>query len=254
MPLLMAVCVAFGIVIGTFYANHFSGNRLNIINSGSNRLNNLLHIIDDQYVDNVNIDSLVDKAIPQILSDLDPHSVYITAKDMQAANDELKGSFSGVGIEFNIREDTLHVQNVIKNAPAERAGLLAGDKVVSIDGKPFVGKTVTNDEAGTNVGDLLGQETRLLDGLFHGDVAVGGGIAHEAQDFAVNVRFGVDVDAAFYLGAQAHFGVHGAVFDAGLELLQRGQYFFAVVADTGDDAHAGDDDAFHVWGFSWLHG
>ena len=147
MPLLMAVCVAFGIVIGTFYANHFSGNRLNIINSGSNRLNNLLHIIDDQYVDNVNIDSLVDKAIPQILSDLAPHSVYITAKDMQAANDELKGSFSGVGIEFNIREDTLHVQNVIKNAPAERAGLLAGDKVVTIDGKPFVGKIVTNDEA-----------------------------------------------------------------------------------------------------------
>ena len=147
MPLLMAVCVAFGIVIGTFYANHFSGNRLNIINSGSNRLNNLLHIIDDQYVDNVNIDSLVDKAIPQILSDLDPHSVYITAKDMQAANDELKGSFSGVGIEFNIREDTLHVQNMIKNAPAERAGLLAGDKVVTIDGKPFVGKIVTNDEA-----------------------------------------------------------------------------------------------------------
>ena len=147
MPLLMAVCVAFGIVIGTFYANHFSGNRLNIINSGSNRLNNLLHIIDDQYVDKVNIDSLVDKAIPQILSDLDPHSVYISGKDVQAANDELKGSFSGVGIEFNIRQDTLHVQNVVKNAPAERAGLLAGDKVVSIDGKPFVGKIVTNEEA-----------------------------------------------------------------------------------------------------------
>ena len=147
MPLLMALCVAIGIVMGTFYANHFSGNRLNIINSGSNRLNNLLHIIDDQYVDNVNIDSLVDKAIPQILSDLDPHSVYISAKEMQAANDDLKGSFSGVGIEFNIRQDTLHVQNVVKNAPAEKAGLLAGDKVVSIDGKPFVGKTVTNDEA-----------------------------------------------------------------------------------------------------------
>lgn len=62
MPLLMALCVIIGIIIGTFYANHFSGNRLNIINSGSNRLNNLLHIIDDQYVDAVNIDSLVDKA------------------------------------------------------------------------------------------------------------------------------------------------------------------------------------------------
>ena len=146
-PLLMAVCVALGIIMGTFYANHFSGNRLNIINSGSNRLNNLLHIIDDQYVDNVNIDSLVDKAIPQILSDLDPHSVYITAKDVQAANDDLKGSFSGVGVEFNIRQDTLHVQNVVKNAPAERAGILAGDKIVRIDGKPFVGKEVTNEEA-----------------------------------------------------------------------------------------------------------
>lgn len=147
MPLLMALCVIIGIVIGTFYANHFSGNRLNIINSGSNRLNNLLHIIDDQYVDAVNIDSLVDKAIPQILSDLDPHSVYISAKDVQQATDDLKGSFSGVGIEFVIRNDTIHVQGVIKNGPAEQAGILAGDKIVSVDGKPFVGKQVTNEEA-----------------------------------------------------------------------------------------------------------
>lgn len=147
MPLLMALCVIIGIIIGTFYANHFSGNRLNIINSGSNRLNNLLHIIDDQYVDAVNIDSLVDKAIPQILSDLDPHSVYISAKDVQQATDDLKGSFSGVGIEFVIRNDTIHVQGVIKNGPAEQAGILAGDKIVSVDGKPFVGKIVTNEEA-----------------------------------------------------------------------------------------------------------
>lgn len=147
MPLLMALCVIIGIIIGTFYANHFSGNRLNIINSGSNRLNNLLHIIDDQYVDAVNIDSLVDKAIPQILSDLDPHSVYISAKDVQQATDDLKGSFSGVGIEFVIRNDTIHVQGVIKNGPAEQAGILAGDKIVSVDGKLFVGKVVTNEEA-----------------------------------------------------------------------------------------------------------
>ena len=147
MPLLMALCVVIGIVIGTFYANHFSGNRLNIISTGSNRLNNLLHIIDDQYVDEVNIDSLVDKAIPQILSELDPHSVYISAKDVQSSNDDLKGSFSGVGIEFTIRQDTIHAQNVVKNGPAERAGILAGDKIVSIDGKPFVGKIVTNEEA-----------------------------------------------------------------------------------------------------------
>ena len=147
MPLIMALCVVVGILIGTFYANHFSGNRLNIINSGSNRLSNLLHIINDQYVDKVNIDSLVDIAIPQILADLDPHSVYITAKDAQTVADDLKGSFSGVGIEFTIREDTIHVQNVVKNGPAQRAGILAGDKIVSVDDKPFVGKVVTNEEA-----------------------------------------------------------------------------------------------------------
>lgn len=147
MPLVMALCVVIGIVIGSFFSNHFSGNRLSIVNSGSNRLNNLLHIIDDQYVDEVNIDSLVEKAIPQILAELDPHSVYISAKDVQAANDDLKGSFSGVGIEFSIRQDTIHVQNVIKNGPAERAGILAGDKIIFVDGKKFVGKMVTNEEA-----------------------------------------------------------------------------------------------------------
>ena len=151
MPLLMALCVVIGILIGTFYANHFSGNRLNIINSGSNRLSNLLHIIDDQYVDKVNIDSLVDMAIPQILSDLDPHSAYISAKDAQSETDKLKGSFSGVGIEFTIRKDTIHVQNVVKNGPAQRAGILAGDKIVSVDGKPFVGKIVTQEEAMTRL-------------------------------------------------------------------------------------------------------
>lgn len=147
MPLLMALCIVVGILIGNFYANHFSGNRLNIINSGSNRLTNLLHIIDDQYVDKVNIDSLVNNAIPLILSELDPHSVYISAKDAQAVTDDLKGSFTGIGVEFNIRQDTIHVQNVVKNGPAERAGLLAGDKIVTVDGKSFVGKAVNNQEA-----------------------------------------------------------------------------------------------------------
>ncbi|MCR5711367.1 MAG: S41 family peptidase [Prevotella sp.] len=147
MPFLMAVSVVVGILIGTFYANHFSGNRLSIINSGSNKLNNLLRLVDDQYVDTVNVNDLVEKAMPQILSELDPHSVYIGAKDMQIANDDLKGSFSGVGIEFTIRHDTLHVQNVIKNGPSERAGLIAGDKIVMVDDQPFTGKTLTNEEA-----------------------------------------------------------------------------------------------------------
>ena len=129
-PIWMALCVVLGILVGTFYANHFSGNRLSIINSSGNKLNNLLHIVDDQYVDTININDLVEDAMPLILSELDPHSVYIAAKDVQIANDDLKGSFSGVGIEFTIRNDTIRVQNVIGNGPAERAGLIAGDKIV----------------------------------------------------------------------------------------------------------------------------
>ena len=146
-PLWMAICVVIGILIGSFYANHFSGNRLNIINSSGNKLNNLLHIIDDQYVDTVNINDLVEKAMPQILGELDPHSVYISARDGEIANDDLRGSFSGIGVEFTIRQDTIRVQNVISNGPAERAGVLAGDKIVEVDDSVFVGKKVTNTEA-----------------------------------------------------------------------------------------------------------
>ena len=147
MPFIMAFCTVIGIIIGTFFSNHFSGNRLNVINSGSNRLNNLLHLIDDQYVDAVNIDSLVDKAIPQILAELDPHSVYISAKDAAQATDDLKGSFSGVGVEFVIRQDTIHIQNVIGNDSRKVLTFGRGDKIVAVDGKPFVGKIVTNQEA-----------------------------------------------------------------------------------------------------------
>ncbi len=160
-PLFMAISVVAGIMIGYFFANHFSGNRLNIINNGSSRLNNLLHIIDDQYVDSVNIDDLVDKAIPQILAELDPHSVYISAEDVQKANASLQGSFSGVGIEFIIREDTIRVQGVIKNGPAEKAGILAGDKIVSVDDKPFVGKVVTDSEAQRRLKGPKGSKVKI---------------------------------------------------------------------------------------------
>lgn len=146
-PLWLALSAVIGIFVGAFYANHFGGNRLNIINSGTNKINNLLHIVDDQYVDTVNVADLVEKAMPQLLSELDPHSVYISAKDKQIAEDDLRGSFSGVGIEFVIRKDTLRVQNVIKNGPSERAGVLAGDKIVEVDDSSFVGKDLTNEEA-----------------------------------------------------------------------------------------------------------
>ena len=147
MPLLLAVCVVVGILIGTFYANHFSGNKLGIINTSSNKLNALLRIIDDQYVDTVNMYNLVEEAMPQILCELDPHSAYIPAKDLEAVNSDLKGSFSGVGIQFTIQDDTIHVNSVIPGGPSEKVGMLAGDRIIEVDDSAFVGKIVTNEEA-----------------------------------------------------------------------------------------------------------
>ena len=133
MPVIVAVSIVAGILIGTFYANHFSGNKLGIINTSSNKLNALLRIIDDQYVDTVNMGELVEDAMPQILGELDPHSSYIPAKDLEAVNSDLKGSFSGIGIQFTIQQDTIHVNSVIQGGPSEKVGLMAGDRIIEVD-------------------------------------------------------------------------------------------------------------------------
>ncbi|MBR3455714.1 MAG: S41 family peptidase [Bacteroidaceae bacterium] len=160
-PTIIAVSVIIGILIGTFYANRYSGNRLNIINTTSNKLNDLLYIIDDQYVDKVDISELVEQAMPNILSELDPHSSYISAKDAASANDELKGSFSGIGVQFTIKDDTVHVNNVIKGGPSENVGILPGDRIVSVDDKPFVGKEVTNEETMRRLKGPKGSKVKL---------------------------------------------------------------------------------------------
>ena len=160
-PFLLAICLIAGIAIGTFYANHFSGNKLGIINTSSNKLNALLRIIDDQYVDTVNMGELVEEAMPQILSELDPHSSYIPAKDLEAVNADLKGSFSGIGIQFTIQNDTIHVNSVIQGGPSEKVGLMAGDCIVEVDDSAFVGKIVTNSEAMKRLKGEKGSKVKL---------------------------------------------------------------------------------------------
>lgn len=161
MPVIVAVSIVAGILIGTFYANHFSGNRLGIINTSSNKLNALLRIIDDQYVDTVNMGELVEDAMPQILGELDPHSSYIPAKDLEAVNSDLKGSFSGIGIQFTIQQDTIHVNSVIQGGPSEKVGLMAGDRIIEVDDSVFVGKIVTNYESMKRLKGPKGSEVRL---------------------------------------------------------------------------------------------
>lgn len=140
MPLLLALCVVVGILLGTFYASHFSGNRLSIINTGSNKLNYLLQMIDNNYVDTVNMTDLIEDAMPQILSELDPHSSYISARDAEESVEELKGSFSGIGVRFSVQKDTVNVMNVIKGGPSEKVGILAGDRIISADDSSLIGK------------------------------------------------------------------------------------------------------------------
>lgn len=140
-PIFMALCIVIGMVIGTMLSLR-SGN-----NDGKylNKVNALLSLIDEKYVDTVDQAKIVEDVIPQILGELDPHSVYLPAKDVVAANEEIEGSFSGVGIQFNIQDDTARVVSVVANGPSEKAGVQAGDKIVRINGKSFVGKSLTND-------------------------------------------------------------------------------------------------------------
>lgn len=165
-PIIIAISIVAGICIGTFYANRFSDNRRgpDIITPTSNKLNGLLRIIDDQYVDTVNIGELIEDAMPQILGELDPHSSYIPAKDLQTVNDDLAGSFSGIGVQFTIQQDTIHISDVISGGPSEKVGIMPGDRIVEIDDSAFVGKIVTNYESMKRLKGPKGSEVKL--GIF----------------------------------------------------------------------------------------
>ena len=160
-PLLVAIAMILGIMIGTFYSNHFAGNRLAIINTSSNKLTDLLHLVDDQYVDSVNIPDIVEKSLPKILKELDPHSTYISAKDVESALQDLKGSFQGIGVQFSIQNDTVCILKIIESGPAQKVGLRAGDRIVTINDSLFVGKSVTNDETMKRLKGKEGTEVKL---------------------------------------------------------------------------------------------
>ena len=115
--------------------------------SKTDKIDGLLHLIDNNYVDTVDMEALIEKAVPKVLAELDPHSVYIPAKDLEETNSELAGSFSGIGIQFMIQSDTIYVSNIIHGGPAEKVGLFPGDRIVTIDDSLFVGSKLTNQSA-----------------------------------------------------------------------------------------------------------
>lgn len=160
-PVILAVGIVMGILIGSFYANHFSGRRLSIINASSNKITDLLHLIDDQYVDTVDMSGLVEKALPNILRELDPHSTYVCAADVESEMQDLEGHFSGIGVQFYIYRDTVNIVKVIPGGPSAGSGMKAGDRIIKVDGKPFTGKDVNNEKAQKSLKGPNGSTVKL---------------------------------------------------------------------------------------------
>lgn len=139
-PILAAIAFVGGILTDNMLRDQ--GGR----SAGEKKLSNLLNLIGNEYVDTVDPDSLIEKTLPSLLSNLDPHSVYIPAQDLQKVNEELDGSFSGVGVSFTINNDTVHVLEAINGGPAERVGIKSGDRIIAVDGDNVAGTGITNDE------------------------------------------------------------------------------------------------------------
>lgn len=138
LPLIICLSIALGILAGSHYKNLATGKSGK--HAGGNKINAILDIIDEQYVDTVNMKNLVEGTIPKIFGELDPHTTYIPAEYAKAENERMEGSFSGIGIMFNMLTDTVVVINVTPGGPSEKAGILPGDRVVSINDSVYVGK------------------------------------------------------------------------------------------------------------------
>lgn len=140
LPLALAAVLGAGIWLGSYLA------LLNQSRSAEQKLQQVVRLIQDEYVDEVTIDSLVEMAIPALLQNLDPHSSYIPAKDLSLAESDLEGSFSGIGVSFEVHSDTIMIVEILPGGPSEESGLRTGDKVIKVDGQPIAGKHLTDKE------------------------------------------------------------------------------------------------------------
>jgi len=134
----------FPVVIFTLFSVSGSGQNNKQDLSGVRKYNSLMQMIKFAYVDTVNESKLVEKAIVETLKELDPHSMYISKKDLQRANEELVGNFEGIGVQFEILRDTINIVHPIPGGPSERLGILSGDKIIKIESEDVTGKKITN--------------------------------------------------------------------------------------------------------------
>jgi carboxyl-terminal processing protease len=177
LPLIIAVCMAAGIWIGLYV------NRTYRLSDGEKKFSHVLELIKDEYVEDVDVDSLIEMTMPNLLTNLDPHTVYIPASELKEVNSDLDGSFSGIGISFTMFTDTITVNEVIPGGPSDKVGLLAGDRIVTINDSMVAGHNIPSTdimkmlrgEKGTSV--KLGikranAKKRLVFDVIRGDIPV----------------------------------------------------------------------------------
>ena len=155
LPLIIASAMAAGIVIGVFLNNRFR------LTPGQEKLGEILSLIHNDYVDEVDLDSLIEQSLPDLIANLDPHSNYIPAKDLKAVNDELEGSFSGIGISFTMFTDTITVNEVIPGGPSEKAGILPGDRIISINDSVVAGMGIAQTDIVKRLRGIKGTVVKL---------------------------------------------------------------------------------------------
>ena len=148
--LLVIVGVALGAAIGVTVCQKANAQRI-VYQNGSwhieqSKVDRLLYLMQNAYVDSLDIDSLTDEVMSELVEKLDPHSAYIPKKDLELVNSELAGSFSGIGVQFTIQQDTVRIVAVIAGGPSEGVGVLAGDTLISVDDSAFVGKKINNEK------------------------------------------------------------------------------------------------------------
>lgn len=154
---LVPIALAVGLIGGAFIGKRAATDNLS---PQEEKLKMILGLINEQYVDQINTDSLLESVIPDLLASLDPHSVYIPTSDIVATNDELEGSFGGIGIVFQVLNDTVNVIEVVAGGPSEAVGIQAGDMILEASGKQLSGAGIANDDVFKT---LRGQEgTKVL--------------------------------------------------------------------------------------------
>lgn len=141
-PLIVAVSIVIGMAIGLFILGKRQTDQ-SISYPKEAKINYILELIDKEYVDKTNKDSLTDDAIRALLVELDPHSVYMTKEEVKKENESLKGNFDGIGVQFRIIDDTIAVVRTVNGGPSEKVGIMAGDRIVKVNGRQP--KNITND-------------------------------------------------------------------------------------------------------------